>query len=134
MTDREFTDKMNDLCQSLGMAYHLASVVTDEDLDHLAEAIERADTLSFMLVKPLDFGKTQQSLDQQRAVLKIHRDIRRFVRNFEPADEDCDKCEGYREDCECLEKAKAKSQDSIDDLGPCGMCGCIGKEDHDGHQ
>ena len=53
-------------------------VVTDEDLTAMKNTVERADNMAFVLVAPIDFSKMVESLDGQRRVLELHREMRKF--------------------------------------------------------
>lgn len=81
MTNEEYIAKMNEICSALAMAWVGATLVTDEDLGAMEEMVEAAGMT--LMESPLAFSKTYFTPDQQRAALKLNRDIRAFMMSFE---------------------------------------------------
>lgn len=84
MTNEEYIGNMNELGASISVVHASTTNITDEDLDAMEKMVDGAGMR--LLWNPLVFEKVHHTPDQQRAVLKLHRDIRAFVASFEKGD------------------------------------------------
>ena len=82
MTNSEYEAKMHTIMTALRVFYELASVVTDDEMAHIEQTIERADSVGFLFVVPMDFPAAMERVRQQREILKFVREGRALVRKL----------------------------------------------------
>ena len=84
MTNDEYTETMEQLVAAVRtVAFMSEAAATDEELKHLSETIERADDAGMFMVRPIDYPAAMRNLDDQRRVIALHREIRKFYRDME---------------------------------------------------
>lgn len=71
---------MEKLTAAMRTAVMMLAIVSDEDLDWIEKTIQRADTMSFFLVAGSDFPDASRRLADQRELLRIVREVRKWGR------------------------------------------------------
>ena len=72
MNDSEYKSTMDQLVHAFQM-FVTMSDLDDATLRHLEETVSRADEVGFMLVPPMELGRANRRLDQQRRLLEFVR-------------------------------------------------------------
>ena len=87
MTDDEYTTNMLVIQRAFEtMTKGLNAIVSDEQLDVMRKTVSLADTMSFVMVKPLDYAKTTLSLKKQGKMLEMLAIMREDMREITEED------------------------------------------------
>lgn len=78
----EFTGDMAHLINALRVSLTLLTMVDNKRLEYLDKTISKADTLAFILVRPVDFPQANDNLAMQRRLLEWVRDTRQCLRDI----------------------------------------------------
>ena len=79
MTDAQYKSHMSDVINALSTALLLTQHITDDEVEHMADTIRHAESLSFVMVLPLEFGQKNDNLQAQQQALKWLTDSRKVM-------------------------------------------------------